>query len=81
MAKKNFDDSVTVTVNWHLIKSGYSSSSRIKRKSYESDQWTYQEMSAVTNDFNHPSQDYVNFVSTNLSAQMMSTQNYIQNGW
>ena len=35
-------------------------------------------MSTVTNDFNHPNQDNVNFVSTNLLAEMRSTQNDIQ---
>ena len=35
----------------------------------------YQETSAVINDFNHPSEDFVNFISTDLSAQMMRTQN------
>ena len=33
----------------------------------------------VTNSFNHPSEDYVNFISTDLSAQMISTQNDGQN--
>ena len=28
----------------------------------ENDQSTYQERSAVTNDFNHPSKDYANFI-------------------
>ena len=27
------------------------------------------------NDFNHPSKDYANFVSTHFPAQIMSTQN------
>ena len=36
-------------------------------------------MSAVTSDFNHPSEDYVNYISTDLSAEMMSTQNDGQN--
>ena len=35
----------------------------------------HQETSEVTNDFNHPSEDYVNCVSTDLSTQMISTQN------
>ena len=30
----------------------------------------YQETSAVTNDLNHPSEDNVNFISKDLSAQM-----------
>ena len=39
----------------------------------------YQEMSAFTSDFNHPSEDYVNCISTDLSAEMMSTQDDDQN--
>ena len=39
----------------------------------------HQETSEVTNDFNHPSEDYVNRISTDLSAQMISTQNDGQN--
>ena len=37
----------------------------------ESDQSASQETSAVTSDFNHPSKDYVNYISTDLSAGMM----------
>ena len=33
----------------------------------------------VTNSFNHPSEDYVNFISTDLPDQMISTQNDGQN--
>ena len=39
----------------------------------ESDQSAYQETSAVTCDFNHPSEVYVNYISTDLSAQMVSS--------
>ena len=35
--------------------------------------------SAVTIDFNHPSKGYINYISTDLSAEMMSTQNDGQN--
>ena len=45
----------------------------------ESDQSAYEETSAVNNDFNHPSEDYVNCISADLSAQIMSTQNDCQN--
>ena len=38
----------------------------------------YQETSAVTNCFTHPSKDYVNFISTDSPVQMMSTQNNSQ---
>ena len=31
--------------------------------------------SAVTSNFNRPSEDYINYISTGLSAEMMSTQN------
>ena len=45
------------------------------------DHSAYQETSAITNDFNHLSKYYVNFISTDLSAQnaMMSAQNDGQN--
>ena len=36
-------------------------------------------MLAVTGDFNHPSKYYINHISTNLSAEIMSTQNDDQN--
>ena len=42
---------------------------------FESDQSTYQERSAVTTDFNYPSEDYINFISADLSTQMMNTEN------
>ena len=45
----------------------------------ECDQSTCQETSAASSDFSHPSKDYVNYMSTDLSAQMMSTQNDSQN--
>ena len=45
----------------------------------ENDQSAYQETSAVTSDFNHPNEDYVNYISTDLSAKRISTQNYGQN--
>ena len=34
----------------------------------ESDQSACQEISAITSDFNHPSEDYVNYISKDLSA-------------
>ena len=38
--------------------------------------------STVTSDFNHPSKEYINCISSGLSAEMMSTQNNGQNsGW
>ena len=45
----------------------------------ESDHSTEQETLAATSDFNHPSEDYVNYISTDLLAQIMSTQNDGQN--
>ena len=36
-------------------------------------------MWAVTSDFNYPSEDYVNYISKESSAQMMSTENDSQN--
>ena len=35
--------------------------------------------SAVTSDFNHPSKNYINYFSTDLSAEKMSTQKVNQN--
>ena len=37
----------------------------------KSDQSAYQKTSAVTSDFNNPSEDYVNYISANLAAGMM----------
>ena len=62
-----------------MIKTEYSSSSRIQRKVFLNGQSAEQETSADTNYFDHPTKDYVNFISTYLSAQMMSTQNDDQN--
>ena len=45
----------------------------------ESDHSAYQKTLPVTNDFNHSSKNYVNFISTNFSAQIVSTQNDDQN--
>ena len=45
---------------------------------YKSLQSAYRETAAVTSDFNHPSEDYVNYISTDLS-QMMCIQNDGQN--
>ena len=39
-----------------------------------SDQSAYREKSAVTSNFIHPSEDYINHISTNLSFLLMSTQ-------
>ena len=61
-----------------MIKSEYSSSEYSENVS-EGDQSVYQEASAVTSSFNHPSKDYVNDISTDLSSQMMATQNDGQN--
>ena len=54
-----------------MINFEYSSSRRIQ----QSDQFAYKKTSTATSDFNHPSEDYMNKSSTDLSAQMMSTQN------
>ena len=51
---------------------------QFNKMSEYSDQSAYQQTSAVTSDFNHPSKDYVNYISTDLSAQMMSIQNDAQ---
>ena len=39
----------------------------------ESDQSAYQETSAVTYYFDHPKENYVNFLSTDLPTQMIKT--------
>ena len=36
-------------------------------------------MSAVTSDFNPPNEDYINYISTDLTAEMMCAQNDDQN--
>ena len=42
-----------------------------ERESFsESDHSAYQETSAITNDFNYPSEDNINFISTDSSAQI-----------
>ena len=72
--KKKHKDSVTVTVKLACDKDIVAAAeyseilSEIKKSAY-------QEMSAFTSDFNHTSEDYVNYISTDLSAEMMSTQN------
>ena len=45
----------------------------------ESDQSAYQEGQQSHSDFNHPSEDCINYVSTDLSAEMMSAHNDDQN--
>ena len=58
------------------------SSSRIQRKFFSemiSVSVLYQKKSAATNVFNHPNEDYSNFISTDSSNQMMNTQNDDQN--
>ena len=44
----------------------------------ESDRSAYQECQ-VTGDFNYPSEDYTEYISTDLSAETMSTKNDDQN--
>ena len=51
-----------------MIESEYSSS-EYSKSFKESDQSAYQGSSAVTSNFNHPSEDYVDCIYTNLSAQ------------
>ena len=71
--KKKHEDGVTLTVKLGCDKD--SSSSRI--------QWTFfwkwsvylSRTSAVASDFNHQSEDYINYISTDFSVEMMSTQN------
>ena len=43
------------------------------------DQSAYHETWAVTSEFNDPSDDYVSYISIDLSAKMKSTQNGGQN--
>ena len=44
----------------------------------ECDQSAYQVTSAVASNFNHPSKNYVNYISIDLSAQVMSPQNDVK---
>ena len=66
MDKRKQEDSVTITIKL---------ASKVAVGEYsenfsESDHSAYKETSAVTNEFNHPNEDYVNFISADLSAQM-----------
>ena len=76
--KKIHKDGVTVTVKLACDKDIVASAEYSESFS-ESDQSAYQETSAVTSDFNHPSEDYINYISTDLSAVTMSIQNDAQN--
>ena len=57
----------------------YSISSRIQRKLFWKWSVGLSRMSTVFSDFNHPNKDYINFIYTDFSAEMMSTQNESQN--
>lgn len=48
--------------------------SKFNKSFSESGQSAYQEMLAVTSEFNHSSKDYVNYDSTNLSAQIQKSK-------
>ena len=76
--KKVHKDGVTVTVKLACDKDIVASAEYSESFS-ESDQSAYQETSAVTSDFNQPSEDYINYISTDLSVEMMNTQNDGQN--
>ena len=55
------------------------SSSRIQQKFFSKWSVYLSRTSAVTSDFNYPSEGYVNYISTDLSVEMMNTQNDGQN--
>ena len=57
----------------------YSSSSRIQRKLFWKWSICLSRTSTVTSGFNNPSKDYINFINTYFSAEMMSTENESQN--
>ena len=75
---KKHKDSVTVTVKLACDKDVVAAAEYSEMFS-ETKKSAYQEMSPFTSDFNHPSEDYVNYISTDLSAEMMSTQDDDQN--
>ena len=75
--KKKQKDGFTVTVKL-LFDKDIVAVAEYNKSCSESDHSTYQQTPAVTN-FNYPIEDYVNSISTDLSAQMMRTQNYGQN--
>ena len=76
--KKKHEDGATVAVNLACHKDIVAAA-----EYNESFSWKWlvclSRMSVVTSDFNHPSKDYINYISTDLSAEMMSTQNDGQN--
>ena len=80
--KEKHEDGAMITVKLTCDKECNSSREYSEKESFfEIDHSAYQQTSPVTNNFSHPSKDYVNFISTDLSAQnvMMSTQNNGQN--
>ena len=74
IGKKNTKVALRLPWNWHVI-----SSSRIQRKFFWIWSVCLSRTSTVTSDFNHPSEDYINYISRALSAEMMCTQNNDQN--
>ena len=78
--KKKHKDGVTVTVKLACYKDIVAAAEYSKSFS-ESDQSAYQELQQSLV-INYSSKDYINYISTNLSVEMMSTQNDSQNsGW
>ena len=77
--KKKHENGVTVTVKLACDKDIVAAAEYSENFS-EGDQSAYQERpSAVTSDFNHSNADYINYISTDLSTEMMSTENDGQN--
>lgn len=76
MGKKKHEHGVTIAIkltydrecNWYSVIA-VAKHSEIEVFS-ESDHSAYQKTSAVTSDFNYPSKYNINFMSTNLSAQI-----------
>ena len=72
------EDGVTVTVKLIFDKE-WIAVVECSESFSENVQSAYQERSAVTIEFIHPSEDYVNYISTDLWTQMMCTQSDGQN--
>ena len=77
--RKNKKDGVTVTVKFACDKDIIAVAEYSESFS-ESDHSAYRNISAVTSYFfNHPNEGNINYISTDLPAQMMSTQKDGQN--
>ena len=76
--KKKYEDGATVTVNLACDKDIVGAAEYNESFSWK---WSVcsSRTSTVTSDFNHRSKNYTNYIFTDLSDEMMSTQNDAQN--